>query len=252
MLTSEILTAAHCRHGFFTRQGGVSRGVYQSLNCGLGSGDDLDAVHENRSRVLHQILPEQGGLVTCFQIHSATVVPVQSPWAPMAAPEADAMVTDVPGIALGVLTADCAPVLFVAPGVVGAAHAGWRGAIAGILEATIDAMVALGSAKPEIRAAIGPTINQDSYQVGPDFPAAFVNQDPANAGFFAPSAQAGYHQFDLPGYVAQRLRRSGLAEVDECTADTYANADLFFSYRRSVHRCEAGYGRALSVVALTP
>ena len=240
------------RHGFFTREGGVSEGLYASLNCGFGSGDAPERVAENRARALAAAGMPANALVTAYQTHSAEVATVERIWRREDAPEVDAMVTDRPGIALGILTADCTPVLFAdgAAGVIGAAHAGWRGALGGVLEATVAGGRARGARPERIAAGIGPCIAQRSYEVGPEFPAPFLAQDPANAGLFAPSARAGHHMFDLPGYVARRLGALGLARVERLRNDTCAESERFFSYRRVTLRGEPDYGRGLSAICL--
>ncbi|CAA7612275.1 Laccase domain protein in ftsZ 3'region [Candidatus Terasakiella magnetica] len=241
------------RHGFFTREGGVSEGIYASLNCGPGSKDDPKAVAENRRRAMAMIDLPAESLVTLYQAHTADVVEVREPWDSSAPPTADAMVTDRPGIALGILTADCCPVLLAdsKAGVIGAAHAGWRGAVGGVLDSTIDAMARLGARKSHIVAALGPCIGQRSYEVGPEFPAPFLAEDVANADFFAPSpVQAGHHLFDLPGYVSRKLARLGIHEVTRVPADTCRDHTRFFSYRRATLRGEADYGRQLSAIFL--
>jgi YfiH family protein len=240
-------------HGFFTREGGVSGGIYASLNCGFGSSDDRAAVTQNRTRVAARLGVDDPALRTVHQVHGRTVVQVDGAgWTPTAAPKADAMVTSRPGVALGILTADCAPVLFADPaaGVIGAAHAGWRGALDGVLEATVLAMVGLGANRSRIRAGVGPCIAQASYEVGTDFPAAFLAQDAGNARFFA-AGRDGRHQFDLAGYVAARLRAAGVGMVEVMRVDTYAEPDLCFSFRRATHRGEPDYGRQVSAIALT-
>ena len=240
-------------HGFFTRQGGVSDGIYASLNCGFGSNDETGAVAENRARVVASLAGRPDTLVTCHQIHSAEAITVAAPWQPRAAPRADAMVTRNPGIALGILTADCAPVLFADPdaGVIGAAHAGWRGALGGVLEATVAAMCSLGARTASIRAAVGPCIAQPSYEVGGEFPAAFLEHDAAAEVHFAPATRAGHWQFDLDGYVVARLAAGGVGTVTPSPSDTYADEARFFSYRRSCHHSETDYGRSLAAIALT-
>ena len=240
------------RHGFFTRQGGVSRGAYASLNCGLGSGDDLAAVRENRARAMAALALPEEALATAYQVHSAKAIEVEKPWAKEARPRVDGLVARRPGLAIGVLAADCTPVLFADPEarVVAAAHAGWRGALSGVIDATVEAMVAAGARRQAIHAAIGPTIAQASYEVGAEFPGPFLAEDAANAAFFRPSARAGRFMFDLPGYVAKRLAALGLTRVDRLARDTYAEADLFFSYRRSTHEGSRDYGRILSAIAI--
>jgi len=252
-LTADRLAALPgIAHGFFTRHGGVSQGGYASLNCGLGSKDDPAAVRENRARVAAALAAES--LLTAHQIHSATAVIVERAWSTEERPRADAIVTATPGLALGVLTADCAPVLFAdaEAKVVGAAHAGWRGAIGGVLEATLAAMERLGASKARIEAAVGPCIGQPAYEVGFDFEAEFLNRDPDSAQFFArPQADSGARpHFDLPGYASHRLSRAGIAPVQAAPC-TYAQAEHFFSYRRSQARKEADYGRQISAIVLT-
>ena len=252
MIRVKALADRRVEHGFFTRQGGVSEGIFASLNCGFGSADDDARVAENRRRAVAALGLAPERLVTCYQSHSAAAVTVEQPWRLEDRPRADAMVTRRPGIALGVLSADCAPVLFAdaAAGVVGAAHAGWRGALGGVLDATVAAMTELGAGPARIVAAVGPCIGWASYEVGPEFPAPFLAEDAANAAFFIPAERAGHHRFDLPGYVARRLARLGLGEVGRSGGDTAAEPDRFFSYRRSRLLGEGDYGRALSAICL--
>jgi YfiH family protein len=240
------------RHAFFTREGGVSEGLFTSLNCGFGSGDDPDRVARNRAIAADRLGLAEDRLVTCHQIHSATVLTVETPWRREDSPRADGMATDRPGIALGVLAADCAPVLFAdaQAGVIGAAHGGWRGALGGIMEATVAAMTALGARPEHIRAGIGPCIGQDSYEVGPEFPGRFVEIDPESSGFFVPAARDGHFRFDLPGYIAHRLARLGLRGVASAGCDTVADPARFFSYRRACLNGERDYGRALAAITL--
>jgi YfiH family protein len=242
------------RHGFLTRQGGVSEGLYSSLNCGLGSGDDPAKVAENRRRALAKIELDGASLVTAYQVHSAKAVVVERPWAQEDRPQVDGLVTRVPGLALGVLTADCVPVLLadVQAGVVGAAHAGWHGALGGVLESTVEAMEGLGAARGNLVAGIGPAIAQRSYEVGPDYPAPFLAEDEDNRDLFCPSRRQGHFHFDLKGYVARRLARLGLASVQALPCDTCAEDRRFFSYRRACLRGETDYGRGLSVICLEP
>ena len=248
-LTAPSLDDASVAHGFFTRRGGVSEGIYGSLNCGFGSGDERDRVAENRSRVLAALEPAEG-LVTLYQVHSPTVVTVEDPWAPEAAPRADAMVSNRSGIALGILTADCAPLLLADAdaGVVGAAHAGWRGAVGGVVAATVRAMTALGAATDRIVAAVGPAIGPDSYEVGADLHDQFVKKAPANEGYFRPAGDRWL--FDLPRYAARELERAGVGAPVVVGRDTCREYDSFFSYRRSCKRGEPDYGRQLSVIVL--
>ncbi|MEL6478473.1 MAG: peptidoglycan editing factor PgeF [Pseudomonadota bacterium] len=245
-MTEPIRAAAleGLRHGFFTREGGVSEGIYASLNGGQGSKDRPEAVAENRRRIAAALEVET--ILSVHQIHSARAVTVSGPW--QERPQADAMVTRTPGIALAVLAADCAPVLFADrdAGVIGAAHSGWKGAIGGILEATLAAMRELGAER--ISAVVGPCISQRSYEVGPEFFDQFEAEDPDNAAFFAQGA-GDRMQFDLPGYVLARLRAAG-AEAEWTGHCTYADARRFFSYRRATHLGEADYGRLVSAIAL--
>jgi YfiH family protein len=236
-------------HGFFGRPGGVSTGIYESLNCGLGSGDDLNAVTENCNRVANAM---NGELVTLYQIHSARAVAVTAPWTDET-PEADAMVTATPGLALGILTADCAPVLFAdrQARVIGAAHAGWKGALGGVIESGLAAMEKLGADRAHIAAAIGPCIAQDSYEVGAEFRDRFAAADSANARFFRTSGKAGHFRFDLENYVVHRLAAAGIASIEPLGADTYTREADFFSFRRTTHRGETNYGRQISAIALT-
>jgi YfiH family protein len=240
------------RHAFFTRAGGVSEGIYASLNGGIGSQDAPTRVAENRARVAAALGVEPGHLLTAFQIHSAEAVRLESPWNPEARPHADAIVTRRRGIAIGVTTADCGPVLFAdeTAGVIGAAHAGWRGALYGVLEATIEALESLGAARDRIAAAIGPMIRQPNYEVGPEFASRFMAVDCANERFFKPSGRAGHALFDLAGYIAARLRQHGIDRIEDLGHCTYGEPRTFFSYRASVHRGEPDYGRHINAIAL--
>lgn len=240
-------------HGFFTRQGGVSTGLYESLNCGPGSNDAPDAVAMNRARVATTLGVGTTQLVSLYQVHGADCVRVERPWARADAPRADCFVTNVPGIALGILTADCTPVLFAdaAARIIGAAHAGWKGARAGVLEATIRGMEALGAQRRNIAAAIGPTIAQASYEVGPEFRAALVGDDSANERFFVPG-RGDRFQFDLPAYVTARLVASAIGRIERVEADTASDPARFFSYRRTCLAGEPDYGRQISAIALLP
>ena len=244
-------------HGFFTRQGGVSAGPYASLNCGLATGDAREAVIENRARAARAIGADPAHLFALKQVHGIAVVPVlrharDPAWEPGAGPDADAMVSDRPGAVLAIVTADCAPVLFAdaEAGVVGAAHAGWRGAAAGVLEATLAAMLPLGAATARIRAAIGPTIRQPSYEVGPDLRDTILGRDPADARCFAPGLRAGRWQFDLPGYCAARLAAAGLARIATLAADTAADPERFFSHRRRTLSGGGPIGHQISLIML--
>lgn len=242
------------RHGFFTRVGGVSQGLYAGLNVGLGSNDARDAVGENRHRVAAALGVPDEALTTVHQVHSPDVVTITQPHRPADAPRADALVTCRPGLALGVLTADCVPVLFSdgEAGVIGAAHAGWKGAFTGVLEATVDAMGTLGARVGRVVAGIGPHIGRDSYEVGPEFLERFIEQAPENARYFRPSPRAGHHWFAIGDYVADRLARAGVARVERCDQDTLTQEALFYSYRRATLRGEADYGRQISAITLVP
>ena len=253
VLNSSNLELPEIAHGFFTRIGGVSSGLYESLNCGPGSGDDREAVLENRRRASHALSP-RGRLVTLYQVHSANALIVSEPWEIAENPRADALATDKPGIMLGILTADCAPVLLCDPQarVIGAAHAGWHGALSGIIDSVISAMTRLGAAPGRIAAAIGPCIGQAAYEVGDEFAARFAAADPANARFFNRSPATGRWHFDLAGFVAERLRRAGIASVEPLERCTYEEEKNFFSYRRTTHRNEPDYGRQLSAIMLRP
>lgn len=239
-------------HAFFSRRGGVSRGLYTSLNCGLGSGDDRKAVEANRARAVSALDMEPGSLFTNHQIHSTKVVVIDENSAPDEKREADALVTARRGVVIGVLAADCAPVLFAAPDdrVIGAAHAGWRGAINGVCDATVEAMIELGVRPDGITAAVGPCIGRDSYEVGPEFPRPFLEQDHANSRFFEEAPRDGHFLFDLSGYLVGRLSRLGLGQVLRLEADTCRDEANFFSYRRSCHRSEPDYGRQLAAITL--
>lgn len=241
------------RHAFFTREGGVSEGLYASLNVGLGSSDRPENVHENRARVARALGVAPAGLALPFQVHSPDAVVVRAPWGEGERPRADAVVTDVPGLAMAVTTADCTPVLFADPeaGVVGAAHAGWRGALRGVLESTVAAMEGIGAERQRIVAVIGPTISADAYEVGPEFVARFLEEDGRSAPFFGRAERAGHSMFDLPGYVAMRLGEAGLGAVEDLGLCTYHDEARFFSYRRMTHRGEADYGRLVAGIALT-
>jgi polyphenol oxidase len=253
MIALDVLDAnGAVRHAFFTRRGGVSQGPFGSLNCGFGSGDPAENVARNRAIALDKLDLSADRLVTCRQIHSAAVVIVEDPWRREDSPRADGMVCRVPGVALGILAADCAPVLFHDPiaRVIGAAHAGWRGALGGVIEATIMQMAALGAEPCRIRAGIGPCIGPASYEVGPEFPQPVVAEDPVAAAYFASARRSGYFMFDLAGYVEHRLGRAGVRLVQHARHDTAADEELFFSYRRACLRGETTYGRGLSAIVL--
>ena len=238
-------------HGFLGRRGGVSTAELAGLNVGFGSQDDRAAIEENRRRAIKAIEPG-AGFATVHQVHSSDAVYVEAPWPQAKRPHADAMVTDRPGILLGILTADCAPVLFADSdaGVVGAAHAGWRGAIAGVTDSTIEAMERLGARRERIAAAVGPCIAQSSYEVDDAFRDRFLDADQANGSFFI-AGPLGKPHFDLAGYVAHRLRGAGLAQVEVAGLDTYSDPDRFYSFRRATHRGEADYGRQVSLIGLS-
>jgi YfiH family protein len=253
VLRSAVLDAdAGVRHGFFTRLGGVSEGPFASLNCGLGSGDSPHRVARNRAIAMDCLGLPADRLVTARQIHSATVVTVERPWRREEAPRADGLVTATPGIALGVLAADCAPILFCEPvaKVIGTAHAGWRGALAGVAEAVVAQMTALGANRRRIRAAIGPCIAQRSYEVGPEFPQPFLATGHGAASHFIQAPRDGRFLFDLGGYLADRLIRAGVATVEVGPHDTVAEEVQFFSYRRSCLRGERFFGLGLSAIVL--
>lgn len=254
MITHELLDAPRIRHGFFTREGGVSEGPFASLNCGFGSGDDAERVAANRARVAKRVAAAPDRLVTCYQVHSADAVVVEAPWRREAAPRADGMVTAVPGVALGVLTADCAPVLLADAdaGVIGACHAGWRGALTGIAESTVAEMRRQGARLERIAAVVGPCIGKRSYEVGPEFPAPFLAAEPGDADLFQPAPRPEHFLFDLSGYVLRRLRRLGLVAAAATGGDTSAEVSRFFSYRRACLRRERDYGRLISAIALVP
>lgn len=237
-------------HGFLGRQGGVSQGICHGLNVGHGSGDDAEAVAENRRLAVAAVAPG-ARLATVHQVHSPIAVQVDEPWSLEERPHADAMVTDRPGLALGILTADCAPVLLAdaAAGVVGAAHSGWKGALSGVVEATVASMERLGADRSRIAAAVGPCIARSSYEVDDAFLRRFSDADPNSERFFA-AGRAGHHQFDLEGFVLSRLAGAGLARIEALGLDTYAQSDLFYSYRRATHRGEPTYGRQISLISL--
>jgi polyphenol oxidase len=253
MLQSKPLDSlSHVRHAFFTREGGVSEGIYASLNGGQGSADDPAHVVENRRRMAAALKVADGHLLACYQIHSADAVIATAPWTRANAPRADAIVTATPGLAVGVSIADCGPVLFAdsEARVVGAAHAGWKGALTGILEATVAKMEELGAARARIVAAIGPLIRQSNYEVGPEFVSRFREADAMNIRYFVPSERSGHALFDVPGYIRMRLDRIGVGTVDDLCCDTYSEENYFFSYRRSVHRNEPDYGRLIAAITL--
>ncbi|WP_193186705.1 peptidoglycan editing factor PgeF [Nisaea sediminum] len=252
MIQLDELNTDKIRHAFYTRRGGVSQGIYRSLNCGFGSGDQRKSVAANRARTMAALDCEPEILVTCNQIHSSIVHVLDSDERPAEPPRADGLVTIRKNVALGVLTADCAPVLFSDPadGIIGACHAGWRGALNGIIEATVDAMIELGARPDNIQAAVGPCIGRASYEVGPEFPQPFLEQDRNNAEFFSPGEREGHFQFDLSNYCASRLSRLRLGEIYRLDCDTCRDEPNFFSYRRSRLREEPDYGRQLSTIVI--
>jgi YfiH family protein len=241
------------RHGFFTRAGGVSEGVYESLNGGVGSEDSPAKVAENRARMAKHLGVAPDRFLTCYQIHSPEVVVAETPWPSNERPRADAIVTRTPNLAIGISTADCGPVLLADPEarVIGAAHAGWRGALTGVIEQTVAAMEKLGAKRGRIVAAAGPMIRQSNYEVGQDLIDRFVTTDPNTIRFFKPAQRPGHSMFDLAGYVVSRLRRAEIAEIEDLGLCTYADPAQFYSYRRATHRAEPDYGRHINAIALT-
>jgi polyphenol oxidase len=253
MIQCEDLNIPGLSHGFFTRQGGVSGGIYGSLNSGLGSQDEREKVLENRRRIAERLKVRPETLITPHQVHSADVIIVEGPWADGADRKADALVSNRPGIAIGIATADCGPVLFADPeaGVIGAAHSGWKGAIGGILQNTLDAMEALGARRDRTIAVLGPTISQSAYEVGPEFRARFARESDANLHYFRPSAKPDHYMFDLPGFIVDRLEEAGAGLSKKLDLCTYCDEERFYSYRRTTHRGEPDYGRLLSAIVLT-
>lgn len=251
-LTTDLEKMKWLSHGFFTRSGGASGGLYGSLNCAWSSQDNPDHVKLNREKVAETIGVGADQVITLKQVHSNKVVTVTKAWTREQAPSADALVTDQKGIGIAVLTADCAPVLFAAKKsrIVGAAHAGWKGALSGVMEETINAMVTLGARKDEISAAIGPCIGPQSYEVSEGFEIPFLEQDAGNSQFFLAADKAGHLIFDLPGYIVHRLKVAGIADVHDTKQDTLTNENAYFSYRRSCIRKEPDYGRQMSVIAI--
>jgi hypothetical protein len=252
ILASPLLSAVPgLRHAFFTREGGVSNGIYGSLNAGIGSQDDPASVTENRRRMAEQIGVLPTHFLTVHQTHSPDVIVATQPWENGSRPKADAIVTRTEGLAIGATAADCGPILLADAGarVIGAAHAGWKGALTGILEAAIAAMEKLGAERGRMIAAIGPLIRQPSYEVGGEFVERFIEADAENALFFLPSVRTGHSMFDLAGYIRRRLETAGILIIDDVGVDTYADEN-FFSYRRSVHRKEPDYGRHVHAIML--
>jgi YfiH family protein len=251
---SQLKSARSVRHGFFTRQGGHSSGPFASLNCGFGSGDDKPTVAKNRAAVGEHLGVSAGNLLTIWQWHSPDVIVAEAPWDALKPPKGDAIVTTKPGLAIAVLTADCAPILFAdtEQGVIAAAHAGWKGALAGVSDATIAVMEEKGARRERITAIIGPTISQKAYEVGPDFAAQFIAEAPDNTDFFAPSARPRHQMFDLPAYLKRRMVRQGVGRVIDMGLCTYSDEDRFYSFRRATHRGERNYGRQISAIVLSP
>jgi YfiH family protein len=247
-----LSTLSDIRHAFFTREGGVSEGIYASLNGGIGSNDAPENVRENRARMAAAVGVASSHLVSCYQIHSPDVIVADEPWTRESAPRADALVTRIAGLAIGITTADCGPVLFAdgEAGVIGAAHAGWKGALTGVLEATVAAMEKLGGSRARIKAAIGPLIRQPNYEVGAEFVDRFRSDDAASVAFFKPAARPNHAMFDLPGYIKLRLERTEIAGIEDLGLCTYADPARFFSYRRTTHRGEPDYGRHVNAIAL--
>lgn len=245
----QLESIAHIRHGFFGREGGMSSGLYASLNVGYGSGDEIDIISKNRE-IVAKALGANTPPLTCFQVHSNNVITVDKPWAWQDSPEADALVTTQKNIPIGVLTADCLPVLFAdkKQHVIGAAHAGWKGARAGVLENTVEAMRALGAT--DIIATIGAAIAQPSYEVGAEFYQQFMDDDASNGVFFSPSSVSGHYLFNLPGYAKRRLQKKGLEQITILPYDTYVLEKQFYSYRRATHRKETVYGRQIAAIML--
>jgi len=252
-LTAESLWLPGLTHGFFTRLGGVSEGVYASLNGGVGSADEQDAVTENRGRIAAALGVAPDHLAVPYQVHSPDAVAISEVWPPGARPRCDALVTATRGLALGVTGADCGMILFADPraSVIGAAHAGWKGALAGVVEATVAAMERLGASRGDIAAALGPCIGPRSYEVGPEFVTALADTDEDGARYFTPSARNGHSMFDLNAYIAARAARAGVGRFEDLQLDTYADERRFFSYRRATHRKEPDYGRLVSAIVMT-
>jgi YfiH family protein len=252
MIEADELKLPGIAHGFFTRAGGHSTGLFTSLNCGMGSGDDPELVAMNRGMVARALGVAEGQVATAYQVHSAVVTEVTAPWATDLRPKLDGVVSRTKGIAIGVLTADCGPVLFAEAeaGLVGACHAGWKGALLGITDATIAMMEKLGAKRERLVAVLGPTIGQGSYEVGPELLQAFLKQSADHSRFFKPSVKDDHHMFDLPGYLMLRLKQAGVGVTRNLGLDTYADEAQFYSYRRATHRGEKDYGRLMSAIAL--
>lgn len=250
MITSDHLQRSGITHGFFTREGGYSSGIFSSLNCGLGSGDDIALVTKNRAKVADDLGVAHAHLVSAYQVHGNNVLIVDAPLAER--PKVDGLVTNKRGLALGILTADCGPVLFcdAKAGVVGACHAGWKGALSGVTDQTVEAMESLGASRQNIVAVLGPTISQAAYEVGPEFPKSFLEQSAQHKKYFKPSVKQDHYMFDLPAYLVERMKAFNIGEVHDTALCTYSDAQRFFSYRRTTHHHEADYGRLISTIAL--
>lgn len=251
-LTTDLEKIKYLRHGFFTRIGGISQGVFSGMNCAFSSGDDPEHIAINREKVAEALDVAPENLLTLKQIHSAKVVTVAQNWTHQTAPQADALVTNQKGVAIGILTADCAPVLLAdkKERIIGAAHAGWKGALGGVIENTVAAMEKLGAARGNIVAAIGPCICAASYEVSADFDKPFLEQDAQNAQFFKPAGRDGHLMFDLPAFVTHRLRAAGIETVLDTQQDTLPNETAFYSYRRTCQRGEKDYGRQISAIVI--
>lgn len=252
ILKSDALDMKGISHGFFTKEGGVSSGIYSSLNCGFGSGDETSKVWKNREIVAELLNAKTCPVLTPYQHHSGDVIEAIKPWRPGKAPKADAIVTKIPKLVIGVLTADCAPVLFCDPEakLIGCAHAGWRGALSGVLEATVEAMVSIGATLPNISAVVGPTIGAANYEVGAEFHKEFIGHDEGYERFFKRPTEDAKHHFDLPGFAISRLEATGIGNVSALTTCTYENESLFYSYRRNSHQNIADYGRQISAITI--
>ncbi len=250
MITAAELKLPGIAHGFFTREGGHSQGIFSSLNCGLGSGDDVEAVKKNRAKVSSALGVTTDHLVSGYQVHGTDVAAVTGPLAER--PKVDGLVSKSKGVALGVLTADCGPVLFAdaKAGVIGACHAGWKGALHGVYRSTVEAMETLGADRANIVAVLGPTISQSAYEVGPEFPLPFFVASKGHEKYFKPSVKKKHHMFDLPAFLCDQLASLGLGKVVDLGLCTYADEERFFSYRRATHRGEKDYGRLISAIAL--
>ena len=250
--SEELAAVPGIEHGFFTRVGGVSNDIYESLNCGFGSADDPQNVAENRERVSRVLEVEPDRLMTAYQVHGTHVRVIDERTDGDVPGRSDALATNMPGCALGILTADCAPVLFADPsaGVIAAAHAGWRGALDGIIASTVSAMTELGADPTRTLATIGPCISAETYEVGPEFPDVFIQKSAENRQFFAMAPRSGHFLFDLPGFIASVLSAAGIGMIEHVNSDTLGEEDRFFSYRRACHRGETDYGRQISAIAL--